>query len=125
MIATDEAALICDFAETYRLFDFRQLPARRAAVLACGLRPDSRIIQKMTGAKAPIDTLLRAIIADELKLLVWQNTKDGAKGRNRPESILAALLGPDGDQPDNTGFDSAAAFDAWRSAMLAGGDPNG
>lgn len=94
-------------------------------MLACGLRPESRIKQKMMGAKAPIDTLLRAIIADELKLLVWQNTKDGAKGRNRPESILAALLGLDGAPSEGASFSDAAAFEAWHSAMLNGGKTNG
>jgi len=121
MIAADEEALICDFAETYRLYDYRELPARRAALLACGLRPSSRIMQKMTGARAPIDTLLQAIIADALKILVWQNTRDGAKGRNRPASILASLLGDADDDPE--GFDTAAEFEAWHAAML-GGDRN-
>ena len=124
MIATDEAALICDFAETYRLYDYRELPARRAAILACGLRPDARIVQKITGARAPIDTLLRGIIADALKVLVWQNTKDGAKGRNRPDSILAAMLGLDEKQTEGESFDTADDFKAWRNAMLKGGQDN-
>lgn len=124
MIATDEAALICDFAETYRLYDYRELPARRAAILACGLRPDARIVQKITGARAPIDTLLRGIIADALKILVWQNTKDGAKGRNRPDSILAAMLGLDEKQTEGESFDTADDFKAWRDAMLKGGQDN-
>jgi hypothetical protein len=123
MIVADEAALICDFAETYRLLDYREIPARKAAILACGLRPDSRIMQKIAGVKAPIDTLLRCIIADELKALVWQNTKDGAKGRNKPNSILTALLVTgEENQETGEGFNTAAEFDAWRNAMLTRGD---
>lgn len=127
MIATDEAALICDFAETYRLYDYRELPARRAAILACGLRPDARIVQKITGARAPIDTLLRVIMADALKILVWQNTKDGAKGRNRPASILLELLGKEDEQQQTTyeAFDTAEDFMAWYDSMLKGGQDNG
>lgn len=43
MMATDEDALICDFAETYHIYDYRQLKPSYAATLAAGLREDSRI----------------------------------------------------------------------------------
>lgn len=43
MINTDEDALICDFAETYHIYDYRSLPLHMAGIFACGLRPDSRI----------------------------------------------------------------------------------
>jgi len=46
MIKLDENALICDFAETYHIYDYRQLPPTRVAVFACGLRDDSRIKMK-------------------------------------------------------------------------------
>jgi hypothetical protein len=46
-------------------------------------------MQKITGAPAPAETLLLATIADATRLLVWQNTKDGRKGKNAPASILA------------------------------------
>ena len=118
MVAADEAALICDFAETYHLYDYRELPARRAALLACGLRPESRIVQKISGAKAPTETMLLALIADALKILVWQNTRDGTKGRNKPTSIVEAILGEEKETAE--GFDSAAEFEAWRASMLGG-----
>lgn len=38
MVAVDEEALICDFAETYNILDWRELPCRTAAILASGLR---------------------------------------------------------------------------------------
>ena len=41
MIATDEDALICDFAETYHIYDYRSLDVEYAATLAYGLRDDS------------------------------------------------------------------------------------
>lgn len=43
MIQTDEDALICDLAETYQIYDYRQLPAYQVAVFSYGLRDDSRI----------------------------------------------------------------------------------
>ncbi len=34
MIAVDEDALVCDLAETYGIYDYRQLPITRVAVFA-------------------------------------------------------------------------------------------
>lgn len=122
MIATDEAALRCDFLETYHVLDYRALPARQAALFACGLRESSRIMQKLSGAATGLDTALLAVIADSIRLLVWQNTEDGHKNRNRPRSIMEQLQ-PRKKKSDAMGFDTAAEFDAWRASML-GGDEN-
>ena len=91
MIRKDENALICDFAETYHIYDFKRLPVTVAAALAVGLRDDSRIKMAMSGANAPTDILLLAAAVDRLSLLLWAQTKDAEKGRNRPKSILEAL----------------------------------
>lgn len=120
MIALDEDSLICDFAETYHVMDFRSLSAQQAAILACGLRADSRIMQRIAGLNTAPSMLLLGAIADALKVLVWQNTKDGAKGRNRPDSILSALLGVVPETENAEGFATAADFNAWREAMLGG-----
>ena len=121
MVALDEAALICDFAQTYHILHYRELPARQAALLACGLPAESRIRLRLTGAKASLDTMLRAIIADQLRTLVWMKTEDGWKNRNRPPSIFAVLTGK--EQRNSVGFDSPEEFDAWRASMI-GGDNN-
>ena len=65
MIHEDEDALICDFAETYQIYDYRSLPVKMAATLAAGLRDDSRIA-KTTEAKASTTNTILAIIADHL-----------------------------------------------------------
>lgn len=118
MINTDEAALVCDFAETYHIYDFRSLPARLTAVYACGLGQNSRIMKKLGGAKASIEVLLLATIADCLKILIWQNTVDGSKGRNKPESILKTIIGEEEEEP--LLFDTPDDFRAWREQMLGG-----
>lgn len=92
MIREDEDALICDLAETYHIYDYRQLPADKVAVLSCGLREDSRIKMKLSGSKVPIDTLLLAGISDKLGLLLWSKTEDGHKNINRPQSIVSSLI---------------------------------
>lgn len=123
MIAADEAALRCDFLETYHIMDYRALPARQAALFACGLGPGSRIAQKLAGSTVTLDTALLAVIADALRILVWQNTRDGLEGRNRPWSITERLTGGE-KQKDPLGFDSPEEFDAWRAQMI-GGNKNG
>ena len=117
MVSEDENALICDFAETYRIYDYRQLPARRAAVYACGLRPNARIMMKLTGAKVPLETLLLGTIADAENILVWMKTTDGLEGRNQPVSLLEAMLGI---HKETVGFESPEAFMEWRAKMLEG-----
>ncbi len=91
MLSEDEDALICDLAETYCIFDYRALPPSRVAVLAFGLRDNSRIKRKLSGQKIPTETMLLAAILDKLSVLVWMQTKDGQHGRNYPVSILSEL----------------------------------
>lgn len=92
MIETDEDALICDFAETYNILDYRALPLNLAATLAVGLRADSRIMLKITGQKIDYNTVLSAAILDRLSFLAWTKTKDAEAGRNRPESVVSKLM---------------------------------
>lgn len=119
MIAKDEQALCCDFAETYHILDFRALPARQAAMLACGLRPSSRIMLRLYGLPVALETLLLAMVADATRMLMWFSSEDGAEGKNRPKSVAAILLkGTTGEQ--GVGFDSPEDFDAWRASMMGG-----
>lgn len=115
MIIADEDALICDFAETYGIYDYKRLPLRTAAVLASGLREDSRIMMKLSGMNVTSNTLLNAVIADRVGLLAWMQTKDGAKGRNRPESIVVKLLNPEKNREKAVAFQSGREFDEeWK-----------
>lgn len=116
MIVTDEDALICDLAETYGIYDYKSLPARRVGIFAMGLRDDSRIKMKLSGSKVPLNTLLLGAIADASNLSVWQVTKDGAKGRNRPSSILQKLLV--NEEPKLEGFDTPEQFEEWYQSMV-------
>lgn len=99
MIATDEDALFADFVETYHVTDWRAFPVKQAAALAFHLPPDSRIKRKMAGRTWSMDTMLLAAIADRLGTLIWMFSEDGAKGRNRPDSIVRMLSGDTADKP--------------------------
>lgn len=95
MVSADEDALICDFAETYHVLDWRALPVRLAAVLAAGLPETSRTRMKLAGTKTPTPLLMQAAMVDRLSLLVWMQTKDGQKNRRRPKSIAEMLVDPE------------------------------
>ena len=91
MIALDEDALICDFAETYGIYSIESLDAYYAAILANGLRDDSRIMLKINGLRVDTKTLLLAHIADNTAINVYAKTKDATTGKNKPKSLLRAL----------------------------------
>lgn len=93
MMDLDEDALLCDFAETYRIYDLDQYPCAYIAALAAGLRDDSRIKVKLSGLRVKPELFALSVCADTLRTLLWFQTKDGQKGRNRPPSILKALSG--------------------------------
>lgn len=120
IIAKDEDALICDFAETYHIYDYRSLPLSRVAIFAVGLRDDSRTKMRISGMRYPTDTLLLASAIDRLSLLVWMNSKDGANGVNRPKSILNELMGKESEK-DIEAFESSVDFEERRREILAKG----
>ena len=69
----------------------------------------------MNGAKVSNEIWLLAAAVDRLSIMVWQQTKDGASGKNRPELITEHLVEADSPK-DIMAFDSGADFEkAWRS----------
>lgn len=119
MLAADKDALICDLAETYHIYDYRGLPVNTLAALACGLEPGSRSKRRLAGTDVNPDTLLLAVIADRLGLLVWAKTEDGRAGRNRPRSLAEALLGRREEGPAAS-YASGAEFEAARRRITGG-----
>lgn len=121
MTTTDEDALVCDLAETYRVYDHRALPPHRAAALACGLREDSRIKQQLTGRYYPPASELLLLLYDRVNWLRWARTRDGAKGENCPESLYAKCMNLK-DEPESfvESFDSGDAFEAAKQRIKRG-----
>ena len=122
MINLDEDALVCDLAETYQIYDYKQLPLNQVAVFAYGLRDDSRIKQIMSDQIVPLETTLLASIVDRLSLSLWLQTKDGQKGVNRPPSIAEMLTKnnkEESDERDYLVFESGEDFENYRKALLA------
>ena len=123
MIKVDEDALICDLAETYQIYDYRQLPPKMVAVFSYGLKEDSRIKMKLSGQKVPSETLLLASMVDKLNTIVWFKTKDGQKGKNMPPSIVSILTGQEKSDvnKDMVVFNSGEDFVNRRKMLLQTG----
>lgn len=117
MLNADEEALICDLAETYHIFNYREMSPILVATLAVGLRENSRIKIKMNDTKTSYLNILLASILDDLNTLVWFKTEDAQHGRNRPQSILSALLG-DVEGNGNMSFESAQDFEDYRKKLI-------
>lgn len=116
-MAIDENALICDFVETYHVFDIYALPVETAATLAAGLRENARVIIKAGGAKTSPLMILLAHILDALRLLVWSKTKDAERGINRPESVAENFMTRE-KKNDIVGFSSSAEFEKERARLV-------
>lgn len=115
MIKFDENALICDLAETYQIYNYRQLPPSTVAIFAIGLRDNSRIKIKLSGSKVSPEILLLAGIVDRLSLILWTKTKDAEKGWNRPKSILDELYNKESEV---SAFTSGKEFEAERNRLI-------
>lgn len=82
------------------------------------MRDDSRIMMKMADTKLNTKELLLAKIADNLGVLIWQNTEDGQKGINFPKSIIDELNRD--HSMDVKGFESGSDFEAERQRLING-----
>ena len=114
MIILDEDLLMCDFAETYHIYDIYSLDVNYAATLAMGLRDDSRIRLKANGLEVDSKTLLLARICDNTALNCYMKTEDAIKGVNRPKSVVEALVKKK-DNDEIQSFECGADFEKeWR-----------
>ena len=89
----DADAVICDFAETYHIYDLYQYPCEYIATLAAGLRDNSRIKMKQKGLRITPELFALSMAADRINTLWWWKTEDGRSGVNPPESLLKYFSG--------------------------------
>ena len=86
-LAMEKDALICDLAETYRIYDWRSVPVFLLATLVSGLGENSRIGKIRDGRKVSIEAYYTAELCDMLETLIM-----GLSGKestaNRTETLL-------------------------------------
>lgn len=111
-------------AQYYGVLDIRSLPVATAATLACGLPPESRVMQGLSGQKTTLEDMLLAAIADRLSVLVWFQTEDGRKGRRRPKSLVDVIMGEPERRNGSGDVEAFASIEAFEAAMAARGNLN-
>lgn len=121
MVSIGEDLLKCDMAEVYHLYitDWYNppFPLSYLADLANGLSDDSRIKRKMANVTLTLNDTLLSLVIDKLSILIWQQTKDGHKGRNIPESLYRKLAGLD-KKDELQSFESVEDFNRWYKAKM-------
>lgn len=120
MLREAREELLCDFAEVYHIYDLRAFSVQYIAILAKGLRPESRTKMKISKAEVTFDRLAMATLIDGVNLLIWQNTKSGQKGKHRPKSVAEKLIKRESEESEVVGFDSIEDFELTRSRLLGG-----
>ena len=120
----DEDAPFCDMIQYYGIFDLKDLPLEKQAVLVFGLPEDSRTMRNLSGRSVSTDTLLLAGILDQLRMQAWSRSKAAKNHQGRPKSIMAALAEPKKKADDIETFESGDDFKRYRESLLKG-DKNG
>lgn len=118
MIGLGEDELICDFAETYHIYDYTAIPVTLTATLACGLRADARVFQKVFHTH-DFDRQLRVGIYDCLNWIKWSKTQAASDGKEPPESLYSKLYTK--NEKELKSFVTSDDFDdAWKEMVLNG-----
>lgn len=112
----DEDALICDFAETYHIYDMKELPVTKVALFCYGLGRDSRIKRKLSNIEYTTTELLLASIVDKLSYLF--NATVG--NEEKPYSILEHFLDQEEKEAKNEGFETFEDFMEARRKIIEG-----
>lgn len=123
MIAVGENELICDFAETYHIYDYKALPLKYRAVLSAGLRDDSRINKKIAGMRFSLTEILLAHIADNIFLLRYGLSEEAFHNKNTPPLFTEDLkmIVDDAEKTKNVKtFSSGEDFEKWWGKHVRG-----
>lgn len=121
-----EDKLIGDMAQYYHILDYEEQPPHLIATLVTQLPSDSRLMMHYSKTPITLNQILMATMIDNLQTLVWQNTKNGHKGKNRPESLLDILLHKNEKKKNDNGKENLMAFDGpeeyelWRKGKING-----
>ena len=105
--------MLCDFAEYYRVIDYKAHSPFVVGALLRGLRGESRTMMTLTNTKVPFPVLLQVAILDNLNWLRWSRTK----AKKPPKPLLTELLS-NSEKP--TGFNTGDEFMRRRAEIMRG-----
>ncbi len=114
MLSTDKDALLCDLAETYGIYDIKELPLSKVALFSVGLRINSRIKMIINGNSFDSKEILLASITDRLGIIL-----SFLRGSDVPESILDKMIG-NIPEKEYMVFNSIDEFEKERKRILGG-----
>lgn len=121
MVGRCEEELICDMAETYHVFNWRELPLKTAAILASGLPQDSRSRMKLSGQKLKTTESMLLALLDDLRTLTWAFLQAHSETKiPAPRSVLKQALEHD-QQPKVLSFRTPEEFELRRRQIIEGG----
>lgn len=112
VIANSEDQLICDFAQYYHIFDYKELQPSLAATLAMGLPEESRTKKKLTGVNVTLDQMLLALILDDFNFFLWSRRR---KKGPKPKQVYKMLTEPEKPKEELMSFRSPKEYEAWRA----------
>lgn len=111
------AELICDLAETYRIYDYKGVPVSLLGTLVSGFGENTRIGMKLAGVKAPAEIIMLARIYDLVNALLWARTEDAVKGKNPPEQLAPKFFDKE-QEKDTVGFATGEDYEKARAELL-------
>lgn len=111
--------MMCDFAETYHIYNIKSLSVNQTAIFLYGLRDNSRVKMKLAGRDYDFDRFVLTAIFDKLQWLCWAQSEDGKHNRNRPQLLTEMLTRK--ESADTVAFESGEEFEERRRELLKGG----
>lgn len=121
MIGNGEGALICDFAETYHIFDYKALPIKLCSTLAVGLPRTARIWAKLGEPNLRlIKEQALILLLDRVSWIQWAMSDNASQGGEPPKPIYNKVFGLKEDEATSRNvlvFDSPDDFQAERERI--------
>ena len=89
------------------------------ATLVVGLNEHSRIKRKLADNPLTLEQSLLALLCDGIHTIIWQRTKDGSKGKNKPESLFKKLMGIDKKpKKELMSFKTVEDYEKWYKSKM-------
>lgn len=109
--------MICDLAQTYGIWNYKDLPPSLVATLVIGLGENSRIMKKQAKARLSYQDSILALIFDSLQVISYK--LGHRKGQEKPKSLYKKLT-EEKKKDDLKAFKSPEDFDKWRKEHVNG-----